>query len=117
VNNDVAVPSVYEMWRRHDVSGISGKGRVAFLTEYPGGKVTLAWCSGEVHSVSVYDSLDELMQIHGHDGATVLVQIFPDCSVPEQVRTVASSIANNAPGRTHDNDVPANLQNVHVPAW
>lgn len=110
------VPSVYEMWRRHDVSGVSGEGRVAFLTEYPGGKVTLAWCSGEVHSVSVYDSLDELLQIHGHDGATVLVQIFPYRSVPERLRQLVPSTTENAPGGTRD-EVPSSLQTVHVPAW
>lgn len=65
------------MQRRVDVSGISGAGLVAFGTVYPGGRTTLAWCVGEVASVTVYDCPEDVERIHGHDGNTVLIWIDP----------------------------------------
>lgn len=73
-------PTVYEVWRWRDFSNVSGEGLIAYLTAYPSGKVTLAWCASDVNSVGVYDSIDEVLKIHGHGGTTELVRIFPDWS-------------------------------------
>lgn len=58
--------------RVEDVSGVSGVGDVAEGVLFSTGKAVLQWIT-EFKSVAVYDSLDELMRIHGHDGRTVLV--------------------------------------------
>lgn len=70
-----SLPRRFALQRRRDVSGVSGTGLVAFDTVYPTGRTTLAWCVGDVASVSVYDSPEQVEKIHGHDGATVLVWI------------------------------------------
>ncbi len=61
----------YSLERDEDVSGVSGTGRVADVVEFPNGKVVVAFRS-EIPSVIVYDSLDDVRTIHGHDGKTRL---------------------------------------------
>lgn len=68
-----SLPRRFALHRRRDLSGVSGIGLVAFGTVYPTGRTTLAWCAGDVASVTVYDSVDQVLKIHGHDGATNLV--------------------------------------------
>lgn len=58
--------------RVEDVSGISGVGDVAEGILFSTGKAVLQWMT-EFRSVAVYDSLDELMEIHSHDGRTLLL--------------------------------------------
>lgn len=58
--------------RNEDVSGVSGTGYVAEGVIFCSGKVVLCWL-GELSSVNVYESLDECIAIHGHDGATQIV--------------------------------------------
>lgn len=69
-------PRMFELRRHQDVSGVSGEGVVAHVVEYPNGKVTVAWC-GVVQSINVYDSLDDVLRIHGHGGLTELVELDP----------------------------------------
>ncbi|MEV0291822.1 hypothetical protein AB0H36_47525 [Kribbella sp. NPDC050820] len=60
-----------ELFRHRDVTGTSGTGVVAQITQFSNGMVALCWL-GEHPSVSVWDSLEALLAIHGHDGATVI---------------------------------------------
>ena len=69
------LPRRFALHRRIDVSGVSGTGLVAYGTVYPNGQTTLAWCAGNISSVTIYDSPDHVEKIHGHDGATVVVWI------------------------------------------
>lgn len=69
------LPRRFALQRSLDASGVSGTGLVAYGTVYPTGRTTLFWCSGEVASVTVYDSPEQVEQIHGHNGSTVLVWI------------------------------------------
>lgn len=69
------LPRRFALHRRLDVSGVSGTGVVAFGTTYPTGRTTLAWCAGEIASVTVYDSPEQVERIHGHSGKTTLVWI------------------------------------------
>jgi hypothetical protein len=59
----------FRLIRSEDVSGVSGTGIVAEGVLFSAGKVALAWCS-EVHSVTVYDRMDDLETVHGHEGRT-----------------------------------------------
>ncbi|HEY9410872.1 MAG TPA: hypothetical protein VIP77_14925 [Jiangellaceae bacterium] len=70
-----ALPRRFALHRHHDTSGVSGVGLVAFGTVYPSGQTTLAWCCSDVTSVTVYESPEQVVRIHGHDGATDLVWI------------------------------------------
>jgi len=55
--------------REEDVSGVSGIGIVAEGVKFSTGKCVLLWVTAHT-SVAIYDNLDELMAIHGHDGKT-----------------------------------------------
>lgn len=57
--------------RYEDVSGISGHGIIAEGVRYSTGKCVLGWVT-IFRSVAVYDSLEELIAIHGHGGKTVV---------------------------------------------
>lgn len=59
----------FELVRDKDVSGVSGIGVVAEGAQFSTGKCVLAWTT-RYQSVAVYDNIDELIAIHGHDGAT-----------------------------------------------
>lgn len=80
---------VFELERLEDVSGISGTGIVAQGVEFDNGKVCIAWglppkpSGPHVHefprmkrtfpSVIVYDSIEAVEAIHGHDGKTQII--------------------------------------------
>lgn len=62
--------------RREDVSGVSGKGVVAIGVVLPSGKCVLEWRS-RLRTVTVFESVDQVICIHGHDGRTVLCWGYP----------------------------------------
>jgi hypothetical protein len=69
----------FQMYRENDESGVSGTGVVAYGMKWPepNGKVTLAWvASHDRTSVAVYDSMEDMKNIHGHGGSTKFVQLW-----------------------------------------
>lgn len=81
--------------RKVDTSGLSGTGIVVDGILFPDGQVVLSW-RGRVHSLEVFPNIEMLMDIHGHNGATVIEWIDPpepecqtcgefvkDCQCPE----------------------------------
>lgn len=58
--------------RATDVSGISGTGKVAEGVVFGDGQCVIRWL-GKVHSIAVYPTMQDLMKVHGHDGATTVV--------------------------------------------
>lgn len=67
----------FQLIRREDQTGISGTGVVAYGVLFPDGRAVLRWDT-KVNSTVIYDSLDDLKTIHGHDGRTVVHWIDPD---------------------------------------
>jgi len=63
---------VFQLVRAEDVSGISGTGTVADGVVFPDGVAVLRWRTAG-GSTAVYDSVEDVERIHGHDGRTVLV--------------------------------------------
>jgi len=62
----------FYVFRKEDVSGVSGTGVVAYGAVLPSGKVVLEWCS--FHStMTIFNNLEDLMKIHGHEGATEVI--------------------------------------------
>lgn len=55
--------------RLEDETGISGTGIIAEGVQFSDGKCVLSWLT-EVNSVGVYDSINNIIAIHGHDGKT-----------------------------------------------
>lgn len=69
-------PRAFLLIRDADPSGVSGTGTIAEGAQFTSGKVALNWRS-EVASTIVYDSLDDLVLVHGHNGATHIEWLNP----------------------------------------
>lgn len=65
----VTVPRRFVLNRLEDETGISGVGLVAWGVEFPDGRVVMRWAS-EHRSTALYDSMDDVVIIHGHNGKT-----------------------------------------------
>lgn len=66
----------FELVRDRDVSGVSGTGVVAEGVQYSDNTVALRW-RGQHPATAVWPDLDEVLAVHGHDGATVARWIDP----------------------------------------
>lgn len=62
----------FQLYRREDVTGVSGTGVVADGVMWPDGSASLKW-RGENSSVVFWLTLESLTKIHGHDGKTVVL--------------------------------------------
>lgn len=71
MEKDLAIKT-FLLVRDVDVSGVSGVGVVACGVVFPTGKAVLNWTT-DISSVAIYDSLEDLIFIHGHDGKTRVV--------------------------------------------
>lgn len=61
----------FELYRTEDVSGTSGVGVVAEGVVFSDGSAAMHWLTA-LSSWAVYQSIEELAAIHGHDGRTVI---------------------------------------------
>lgn len=62
----------FSLDRQRDPSGVSGEGEVAVGCEFPDGSCVLRWRT-EVRSTVLYESMTDLIAVHGHNGATSVV--------------------------------------------
>lgn len=62
----------FHLVRHDDVTGVSGVGVVAEGIQWSNGTVAVRWL-GEHSSTVIWNSLEDAMLIHGHDGATEAV--------------------------------------------
>jgi hypothetical protein len=69
----VSRPRIFSLRRDVDETGVSGVGTVAYGVEFSDGRVALRWCVGHVRSTALYDSLEDVELIHGHNGLTRIV--------------------------------------------
>jgi hypothetical protein len=67
----------FHLERHHDDTGISGIGKVAEGCQFSDGRVALRWLVGEHRSTVVWDSIDSVEHIHGHNGHTTVVWDAP----------------------------------------
>ncbi|WP_405056929.1 hypothetical protein OG474_29850 [Kribbella sp. NBC_01505] len=58
-----------ELYRYRDPSGVSGVGVVAQVVMFSNGWVAVAWL-GDNPCVTLWPSLESLLMVHGHGGAT-----------------------------------------------
>ena len=63
------------LWRKKDVTGMSGTGMVAEGVEFTDGSCVMTWRT-HLSSVSIYPNMKELISIHGHGGHAV-IKWFP----------------------------------------
>jgi hypothetical protein len=60
------------MIRDIDVTGVSGTGVIVWGIQWPDGYVAYRWNTGTA-TTCVADNVEDVVTIHGHDGATRLV--------------------------------------------
>lgn len=58
--------------RVEDASGVSGVGVVAEGVQFTNGHVALTWLSAHP-SINLYDSIEDVQLIHGHEGRTKII--------------------------------------------
>ena len=82
----------YYLCRKEDVSHISGTGHVAEVAEFSDGTVAVRWLAAKnaagVASTAVFDSLADLLKVHGHEGRTIAEPIVDGghvCGAEERV--------------------------------
>lgn len=62
----------FSLQRLEDETGVSGVGVVAEGIQFTSGICVLSWLT-EVRSIAaIYDSIDDLEQLHGHNGLTII---------------------------------------------
>ena len=66
-----AVPRRFVLVRKVDVSGISGTGLVAEGVQFTDGTCAIRW-RGARRSTVLWNSIEDVEAIHGHEGATVI---------------------------------------------
>ena len=65
------LPRRFVLMRDEDVTGVSGTGVVATGVEFPDGRTVMRWCvKGKPNSITMFDSIPEALEVHGHDGRT-----------------------------------------------
>ena len=68
----LAMSRTFKLVRQADVSGVSGTGVVAEGVVFKSGKTILCWIRAP-HTVTVFNSPDEVLMVHGHAGSTLLL--------------------------------------------
>lgn len=71
-------PKIFSLRRINDISGVSGTGDVAWGVEFPDGTAVLRWHAdnnGMPHCTSLWNNVEDIAKIHGHEGATEIVYV------------------------------------------
>ncbi|MCH8093495.1 MAG: hypothetical protein IH953_02775 [Chloroflexi bacterium] len=61
----------FKLVRSEDLTGVSGIGPVAEGVEFGDGRCVLNWLT-RLRSIAIYESVEDLIEIHGHGGLTVV---------------------------------------------
>ena len=70
-------PRRFALVRHRDVSGVSGTGTVAYGVQFGDRTAVTRW-SAAVAQTCVWQSMDDVVAVHGHGGATEVVWLDPD---------------------------------------
>lgn len=70
-----------------DQTGVSGTGRVTEGVVFSDGSVAMRWMT-EFSSWCIYRSMEEVIKIHGHNGATVVEYVDQQEGLPDPVTTL-----------------------------
>lgn len=74
VSNLPDFPRRFLLERNTDISGVSGTGVVVWGVVFPDGRVAYRWNTPTATTCTA-DSIEDVVAIHGHEGATQLVWI------------------------------------------
>ena len=73
----------FYLQRVEDETGISGTGVVARGVILPSGRVCLEWCTFH-SSINIYNNFQDIDEIHGHHGKTLVVMGAPQLEKPKK---------------------------------
>lgn len=95
------------LYRDTDVTGVSGTGIVAEGVVFSNGKTVVQWVVGEHQSTVVWDAFDDVEAIHGHGGATRVVDkdVLDYLSFSEWLDSQGLIVSDQTPDadtRTHE---------------
>lgn len=76
--------------RKKDHSGNTGSGIVAVGVQFPGGKCIVNWMT-DTPSFNFYDSLEDIKEVHGHDGDTE-INFMDDLNKAEEMKKFENGI-------------------------
>ena len=83
---------MYYLCRTEDISGTSGTGHIAQVAEFDDGTVAVRWIAGMnaagVESTTIFNSLSDLLKVHGHEGRTCVEPVLDG----ERVRELESDL-------------------------
>jgi hypothetical protein len=86
-----------ELYRYRDPSGVSGTGVVALVVEFPpnedGHQWVVAKWLGPNPSMTFWPGIAELLEVHGHIGASEIRWLDPDPFDPDEGAPLASTAA------------------------
>jgi hypothetical protein len=102
---DYPTPTLYELHRTADPSATSGTGRMTTGVIWPGGAAVQRWSAPRppagypyrVRQLDEFDSIAEVMAVHGHQGATQIVLLDPLTGAGEGDQAVPDVFAVTAP--------------------
>ena len=66
---------LFKLHRKLDVHGNSGTGQVATIVVIPSGKAIMWWDNSPIQSITIYDSITNIEELHGHQGASTVKEI------------------------------------------
>ncbi|MFI9235803.1 hypothetical protein [Streptomyces sp. NPDC053079] len=116
----------FALQRDRDVSGVSGVGIVADGCLWPDGTASIRW-RGDRPSTTAWSSVDDLIAIHGHDGATRIIwadntthERSPDSvrTLPDTASTCKDTLSADIGRTPSDTDLtdPATLRHEYAAA-
>lgn len=70
IEPEASQPRRFLLVRTEDVTGVSGTGKVAEGIQYSDGVCSMRWVVNPARSTTVYNSVEDVEMIHGHNGAT-----------------------------------------------
>jgi hypothetical protein len=85
-------PRRFALVRHVDYTGVSGVGVVAFGITFSDGHVVLRWCSSHP-ATSTWDSLEDMLAVHGHGDATSIQWIDAPATTLEDVPGASRRVA------------------------
>lgn len=84
----------FYLLRHADINGLSGTGVVAVGVVYPNGRAHMQWVSFKT-SFEMHDSVENLIDIHGHNGATQLIYGDPPCEEDKPLKRIRKKRADD----------------------
>jgi hypothetical protein len=72
------LPELFVLYRCEDATGLSGTGMVASGIRWPDGHAAMRWKADDTlatSSTSVWGSVGDLMQVHGHSGRSRILYL------------------------------------------